>query len=149
MVIVLYVKFSKVQQLEHEYRSILEEAEAAISSFVLELKEENEAFLEKISSVSDRGQEHPPAGETAGFDEQEDEISKENVRELLRMEESVSVNNESQESDTDFDHWSTTDQVVCLKEQGYSMEEIAKKLHKGKTEIELLWKFRQGTPFKT
>lgn len=38
---------------------------------------------------------------------------------------------------------SLLNQALLLKKQGLSLEEIAKKLNKGKTEIELLFKFRQ------
>lgn len=38
---------------------------------------------------------------------------------------------------------SLLEEVVYLQEQGLTNEEIAKKLHKGQTEIELLLKFRQ------
>jgi hypothetical protein len=40
---------------------------------------------------------------------------------------------------------SLIDQVLHMKNQGMSIEEIARKLDKGKTEIELLLKFRQNT----
>lgn len=36
------------------------------------------------------------------------------------------------------------EQVIQLRKQGYSIEEIAKKLNKGKTEIELLLKFKEN-----
>lgn len=38
---------------------------------------------------------------------------------------------------------SLTAQVLLLKEQGFSLDEIARKLNKGKTELELLLRFRQ------
>ncbi|WP_428908638.1 hypothetical protein [Niallia sp. Krafla_26] len=36
------------------------------------------------------------------------------------------------------------DQITFLRKQGYSIEEMAKKLNKGKTEIELLLKFQEN-----
>lgn len=38
---------------------------------------------------------------------------------------------------------SLTAQALLLQEQGMELDEIAKKLNKGRTELELLLKFRQ------
>lgn len=51
---------------------------------------------------------------------------------------------DSQENKEEVGQSSLIDQVLYLKNQGMTIEEIARKLDKGKTEIELLLKFRQN-----
>ncbi|MEW8971205.1 MAG: hypothetical protein AB2411_11290 [Mesobacillus sp.] len=50
-----------------------------------------------------------------------------------------------EEDKEEFIQSSLFDQVLHMKNQGMTIEEIARKLDKGKTEIELLLKFRQNT----
>lgn len=137
-IILLYIKFSNVQQLEQEYRRLLQEAEDTIGSYVLEMKEENTIFLnrlnenptEKTDNTMDR------------FDEKEDNLSPTDVKDLLAQE-SPGINKEPQLKQKAFEDWDIKDQVLYLHKEGKTSEEIARKLNKGKTEIELLLKFRQ------
>ncbi|KMJ58662.1 hypothetical protein AB685_12360 [Bacillus sp. LL01] len=138
-IILLFIKFSKVQQLEQDYRRLIQEAEDTISSYVMELKEENSAFLKRLnentrqknSEVMDR------------FDERESELSAIDVKELLAQENVQEAVEEPTIQQNAFEEWSLKDQVKYLIDEGLTSEEIAKKLNKGKTEIELLLKFRQ------
>ncbi|WP_169865003.1 hypothetical protein [Sutcliffiella halmapala] len=140
-VIILYLKFSKVQQLEEDYRNLLKEAEDTISGYVYELKEENKMFLDKLpktqQTTSNNEREEPIVNEI------EPEITQDDVHTLLGQIAAVEDEVGIQSEEVDFARLTTYEQVSHLVEKGYSLEEIAKKLDKGKTEIELLWKFRQ------
>ncbi|WP_417900537.1 hypothetical protein ABN702_10040 [Bacillus haimaensis] len=142
LVIILYIKFSNIQQLEQDYHKLLKEAEETIGSYVYELKEENEAFLAKLPERNKVVKEQPRNTTERSIDEKEPEITQDDINALLGgSEQSDSIDNN--EKPKAFEELSTYEQVAILLEEGYSMEEIAKKLDKGKTEIELLWKIRQ------
>lgn len=139
-VIILYLKFSKVQQLEQDYHQLLKEAEDTISGYVFELKEENKEFLAKLSEQ--KSSLHHLEEEKPFVDEKEPELTQTDIQSLLGQVTPIAEDS-FQSKQEDFAELSTSDQVAHLVEKGHSIEEIAKKLDKGKTEIELLWKFRQ------
>lgn len=142
LVIILYIKFSNVQQLEQDYHKLLKEAEETIGSYVYELKEENEAFLAKLPERNKVVKEQSVNTTERSIDEKEPEITQDDINALLG--ESVPSDSKgNNEKKIVFEELSTYEQVAILLEEGHSMEEIAKKLDKGKTEIELLWKIRQ------
>ncbi|AST92033.1 hypothetical protein BC6307_12470 [Sutcliffiella cohnii] len=130
---ILYTKMSKMHSLENEYRQLLKEAEETISSFVYELKEDNERLLKKLSTNSAR--EHHSDKENViqqnSFVYREHATKSEDLKELLQYDEHSQP-------------LSTYEQAKELKNYGYSIDDIAQKLGKGKTEIELLLKFRQN-----
>ena len=141
LVVILYIKFSSVQQLEQDYHRLLKVAEETIGSYVYELQEENKAFLSKLKDRQTAGGGQPKKTTEYSFDEKEPEITPEDINIMLGeslQSDSIGNNNEK----IAFDDLSTYEQVAILIEDGHSMEEIAKKLGKGKTEIELLWKIR-------
>ncbi|NMH74895.1 hypothetical protein HF078_17585 [Bacillus sp. RO2] len=139
-IILLFIKISKVQQLEQEYRTLLQEAEDTITSYVLELKEENNSFLQKLSKSNP---EKPQLDKQENFDTREDEITEADLKDLLTQENVREDDIETLNAERPFEEWNYKDQVKHLSEKGLSSSEIAKKLNKGKTEIELLLKFRQ------
>ncbi|CAG9619686.1 hypothetical protein [Sutcliffiella rhizosphaerae] len=133
-VIILYIKLSNVQQLEQEYRSLIKEAEESISGYILELKEENDRFLSKITK-----EEETPSV----FDTKEGNLTGLDISELLAQNDSHDKKVDLPRHNDSFGELELKDQVKVLEEKGYTFDEIAKKLNKGKTEIELLMKFRQ------
>ncbi|TYS70572.1 hypothetical protein FZC76_01395 [Sutcliffiella horikoshii] len=139
-IILLFIKISKVQQLEQEYRTLLQEAEDTITSYVLELKEENSSFLQKLSNTNP---DNSQLDKQESFDTRENEITEEDLKNLLTQENVKKDDIETLIVERPFEEWNYKDQVKHLSEKGLSSSEIAKKLNKGKTEIELLLKFRQ------
>ncbi|KPB04389.1 hypothetical protein [Bacillus sp. CHD6a] len=134
----LFIKISKVQQLEQEYRTLLQEAEDTITSYVLEIKEENHSFLQKLSKPTPI-----PSTNRESFDTREDDITETDLKEYLTPQTVGEENKNALSEKVPFEHWTLKDQVNHLSEKGLSASQIAKKLNKGKTEIELLLKFRQ------
>ncbi|ART76370.1 hypothetical protein B4U37_10090 [Sutcliffiella horikoshii] len=139
-IILLFIKLSRVQQLEQEYRTLIQEAEDTITSYVLELKEENNSFLQKLSN-SNHDISHSDKQES--FDAREDALTEADLKELLMQENVREDHKETLIAEKPFEEWNFKDQVKHLSENGLTSSEIAKKLNKGKTEIELLLKFRQ------
>ncbi|WP_404323897.1 hypothetical protein LG298_09310 [Cytobacillus firmus] len=73
----------------------------------------------------------------------EDKLSEKERLPSLKENESVTQSDSSQ-SIKEENPPSINDQVFILKKQGMSAGDIAKKLGKGKTEVELMLKFRQN-----
>jgi hypothetical protein len=118
---------------------MLEEAEQSLAAYLIDLKDENEKLINeiKMARLKDinigRNTSHPKKAET----EPEDSdfpvhaIVYEDHLELSGSKETVHPQSDKEK-------------VISLYQKGYSSEEIAKELKKGKTEVELLLKFRQN-----
>lgn len=165
LIILLYLKITQLKDVEIKQERLLKEFENVITSYVMEIKEENEVFLNRIQQVKqvptilgeDKVKEDAPEtkeNRKHSMQIKEPELTTEDIEELLpsyssqeESEQVVSVENEPEE-DTFGNDENNIDTLVKdiehLRKQGYSYEEIAKKLNKGKTEIELLHKFRQN-----
>jgi hypothetical protein len=182
LIIVLYQKFSTIKDLEKKQSSIIHEMEQTITVYLMEMKEENEVFLNKLrhyeqnsDSLKDIGKSNPShtdsekrTGSKDTFEVVESTLSKQDVENLLpkyNVEGSIekqvqfhsSTNStilkqhdEKENSEPtlkvkdDLYVQSLSAQALLLQKQGDTIEQIAKKLGKGKTEIELLLKFRQN-----
>lgn len=138
-IILLYIKLSKVQQLEQEYRTLIQDAEDTITSYVLELKEENSTFLQKLSNPNPVTSQ---IDKQESFETREDDLTEADLRDLLTQESDREDEAETMREEKPFEEWNFKDQVKHLSESGLSSSQIAKKLNKGKTEVELLLKFR-------
>jgi hypothetical protein len=101
--------------------------------FSQEMREENERLHRLISDFSSNNDHNNVISQEKTFNSGSDKISFTETNE----EENDVHNNDVVESKTN----SETDNVIKLANQGYNAEEIAKKLKRGKGEIELLLKF--------
>lgn len=182
-IVILYLRQSKLFEVEKKQQRMIEEMEDVISTYLAEMKEENENFITKIASMdmtsknkpvikSDKNIEHEKqilptfdevipisrkgtinkavkayqasAGSSQKLTEEDvdsllpdylDDADDSNLKEKDKEEVLLQSKQRNQ---------SLFGEVLELKEEGLSIEEIAKKLHKGQTEIELLLKFRQN-----
>ncbi|MEH7385758.1 hypothetical protein V7147_10155 [Bacillus sp. JJ1521] len=164
LIILLYLKITQLKDVETKQERLLKEFENVITSYVMEIKEENEVFLNRIKDVKKASklkqeivkEDNSKNQANAEIEEihkktihiKEQELTSEDIQELLpsfadqeeieqNPKQAISENDDSliEVLFKDIDH---------LTKLGHSYEEIAKKLNKGKTEIELLHKFRQN-----
>ena len=174
-IIILFLRQGKLLKLEDNQKKAVKEMEELLSSFILEMKEDNEQLIKRIEYLknenhhSNQGdQEQPmsikmPIEKTIEKDEweigndltnrlektvgnyavkayqqskQEKVDPKAHMKESGYLQESKNINPVQQES--------LADQIWILKTEGYSPEEIAQKMKKGKTEIDLLLKFQEN-----
>ena len=129
---------------------LLKEFENVITSYVMEIKEENEVFLSRIKDVKHT----PEANSKASIHIIEPELTSNDLNDLLPSfqdkEKAIMIDIAENEKiqKTQVKDENNKDSIVKdidhLIKLGLSYEEIAKKLNKGKTEIELLHKFRQN-----
>ncbi|WP_423417946.1 DUF6115 domain-containing protein [Fictibacillus nanhaiensis] len=115
----LYNKFQK-QSNAHDSKTS-EEVEELLELFSEEMKIENERLHELILKFSQKNHQQKDLDEST----------------IIESEE---TGTDLQESDDK--HFSNeTNEVLTLAQKGYNAEEIAKMLHRGKGEVELLLKF--------
>ncbi|PDM41290.1 hypothetical protein CN643_13285 [Parageobacillus yumthangensis] len=137
VIILLYLQLSKVKETEKRQQQMAEEMEQTFSAYLLEWKEENERFLKELSDMltnrtkADRKQSPPKADATSTKEEALPNYFP-NVDDVKDI---VDIRHQAMPS--------LVEEAWQLFEQGKTIEEIAKILKKGKTEIELLLKFRQ------
>lgn len=168
-IVILYLRQNRFIGMEKEQKKNIEEMEEVITSFITEIKEENEQFFDKFISIQtqevkeDRKVEQGLDDATNSVEFQpkeikgnkamlnvyknavpsvvenskkEDVLEKEEVDELLNL--ILPPEKEPKEK-------SIVEIASEMQEEGKSIEEIAKALNKGKTEMELLLKFRQNS----
>ena len=138
--LIFYKRISTIQQLEVEYKELLKEAEDTISSFVYELKEENEKFLQ---SIEQKKMENNSSSSTSKINFVEEPIDNEDLHELLNATTQTEVDEKEVYKTNKVTEKTPYEIAMELYESGLPMDQIAKKLNLGKTEVELLLKFRQ------
>lgn len=177
-IVILYLRQNRLLVVEKRQEEILKEIEEVISSYLIEMTEENEKFIEKLSQVQSKTE----AGQGMAITEQMDdnmELNKERVQlekgenityrkgtvfQAVKAYRNVNGNSEEKldqekvkpnlenkeaqrekiEDSDDINDESVYHKAILLQKQGLSIEDIAKKLGKGKTELELLFKLRQN-----
>lgn len=177
-IILLFLRQNKLMETEKKQEKMLVEMEEVISSYLIQMKEENDDFISKFSQINAKNQssvkeksirvntERKSDENIAKADEkslrlarasvyQASKAYKKNLRASeeglneseglasLMETESVMQSDNSQRAKEEIPS-SMEDQVFMMKRQGLNVEDIAKKLGKGKTEIELMLKFRQN-----
>ncbi|WP_175638877.1 hypothetical protein [Metabacillus schmidteae] len=160
-IIVLYMKYSTMKNLSDTQRQILEETENSMTSFLIDMKDENDKFMKTLLSSSDL-KKQPINEELIGLNRTSNAepynvkvsnesnktnkiVSDQNSIELPshlsgidEMQDIVEITQTDNKKKPSFEV-----EAINLYKEGYNVEQIAKKLNKGKTEVELLLKFRQ------
>lgn len=130
----LYTKSSKYDYLEKKQQTLMREMDDSIGMYLAELKDENDRLIERLSKR---------------VDIEEEPISTEPVIETIpTIKAPINIALKSYQS-TKFELEKSTvpdsvddrTRVIQLHEAGQSIEKIAKKLGKGRTEVELILKF--------
>ncbi|MCA1062398.1 hypothetical protein QTG56_18035 [Rossellomorea sp. AcN35-11] len=148
-IVILYVRQNRLQSLELEQKKMIGEMEDVISSYVIEMKEENDEFIrnfkkhaESQMTVSELAGDaelprpvhnHKPSGKAF--------MHASKAYEQSKMGREGEMSEEMQTAETSEDP--VVHKILLLKQEGLTIEEIAHSVGKGKTEIELLLKFRQ------
>ncbi|WP_088041201.1 hypothetical protein [Bacillus sp. EAC] len=167
--IYLTMQLSRYKEIEKSLFAIKQETEDVLYSFMEEWKEENDEFLNKLSNNSNNNKQakkstvktdsipesNLPQQNRIDFVEKDSEID---YSDLL-LNEKVHNEQKSNEQIPIFSNEIKTfasenrlmtdstenilEEILFLKKDGFTIDEIAKKLDKGKTEVELMLKLRQ------
>jgi hypothetical protein len=175
-IIILFLRQGKLFKLEDNQKRNIQEMEELLSSFVLEVKEDNEQLIKRIEEIkieknfsSQNSQKQPtsinkPIEKTIETDvrEKDNDLStrlektvgnyavkayqQQLKQEIVDIQAPITESElpKVQENANSVYQGSLAGQIGNLKDQGYSLEEIAQKLKKGKTEIDLLLKFQES-----
>ena len=173
-IVILYLRQNKLIKMDERQKNIIKEMEELISTYLLEMKEENNLCMDRMLefktgrniSVSALDQEivsKTAVEETSIHLEKLKEIEPVNLNKTVNIHArkayqkqgkyengNAVLNAKNDKTDQkvketpDVQKESFIQQILKLENQGDSIEEIAKKLNKGKTEIELLLKFREN-----
>ncbi|MDQ0214274.1 Sec-independent protein translocase protein TatA [Oikeobacillus pervagus] len=165
-IILLFMRQNRLVELRKDQEMMIRDMEEAMSSYMLELKEENEQFIKRLNQIhhkeasvqdEERSQEHDKKEKglpNLNPKQAEDKTQSISVGNLQRMravkgyqqtlqQDSKLVETEEEKiPETPIKEKSFLEEVLFLQKQGLSIAEIAKKLDKGQTEIELLLKFQ-------
>ncbi|WP_318615393.1 DUF6115 domain-containing protein [Sporosarcina sp. YIM B06819] len=145
----LYTKVSKFDDLEKKQRKLMVEMDDSIGAYLSELKDENERLIERLATrdqipVMKKVDNIMPSAIKQEVDTVEQpqpvmRVSKPTVpiNVALKSYNTVAV---QQESPVEVDNDRT--RAIKLHDAGQSIEEIAKALGKGRTEVELILKFK-------
>ena len=146
----LYTKVSKFDDLEKKQRKLMVEMDDSIAAYLSELKDENERLIERLTT-RDRDPIANKVTSSILANKQEQTAISEQTPPMIRVGKPtipVNVALKSYNAVTTSQQGPTLevddDRVQALKlfDAGQSIEEIAKALGKGKTEVELILKFR-------
>jgi hypothetical protein len=129
----IYLLWKKIDQnnMKNETEST-ENIEELLELFSQEMREENERLHRLITDFSGNYVHDDLISHEKAFISDSDKV---NVAEMIEDE------NEGHNDFVESKKNSETENVIMLAKQGYNAEEIAKKINRGKGEIELLLKF--------
>lgn len=136
----LYAKLGRVNELKKQQDVMMREMEDAVGAYLAEMKDENDRLLKELSTVkpaeilSHRVPEQKPAADSTSPLSTSKTVPKSKAVNTYKQ---VAAKLEIAEKEQSKD-----EQALELSKNGYSIEEIARKLNMGKTEVELLLKFR-------
>lgn len=190
LIFILYARQNRLMQVEKKQETIIRELEDTMTSYLIEMKEENEKFIKKltkqrlektdkieqsdfldsskqleeisdipVTSIDDRvsrtTQVHVSPNkakavsayqnQTKLYDQQDDEVlslinyTEPSAQDKNHDHQELKVDSSSQ----DWKQKSLLSQALLLEAEGFTQDEIARKLNKGKTEIHLLLKFNR------
>ncbi|USK57038.1 hypothetical protein LIS82_11380 [Cytobacillus solani] len=197
-IIILFLRQNRLLQVERKQEKMISDMEEVISTYLLQMKEENEAFIERVKNMelgsapineidSKKNNSYNEAKDRDNRAIQEEDSNKIHLHSRIgkvtafkaasvykqnahaaakdidskaqKKNEDHSVKLPSLEKNDDeipnnmevtfnstnhLQEDSLLQQILALKEQGFTEDKIAQKLNKGKTEIELLLKFQSN-----
>jgi len=133
----LYTKLSKFQELERKQEKMINEIENTFSAYLVEMKEENDRLLAELSSAK----KHLPdqSKEPQVHQDKKQELPKSFVSKQL----AATTYSQMKQPPKIKEPETIQEKVLFYHEKGMSIDEIAKLLQIGKTEVELFLKFKE------
>lgn len=151
VILLLYTKVSRFNDLEKKQQKLMAEMDDSIAAYLAELKEENERLIAIIEKRQHASGSEPSNSMTSSKKEMNHEKAdlhfpqpKIPMKLAVQSYQSYSKNIPEEQATTQkkSDEMDERTKAIALHDEGKSIEEIAKTLGKGKTEVELLLKFR-------
>ncbi|WP_181348708.1 hypothetical protein [Thalassobacillus sp. CUG 92003] len=142
----LSTRIKKAEELESRQEQVANEIEDLFTSYLTEIKEENEKFRQFQASSSGASPPVQTEAPHSGLEPGNPTDSFRNGEEQGTAYEPPDISYRPPAPDEDEDVYIPSEQskVAAMNAQGYSVEAIAKELNLGKTETELILKFQKG-----
>jgi hypothetical protein len=153
-IVILYSRQNRFLNLEKEQKKMIKELEEVISTYLIEMKEENEEFMRTFNNhaksqkrITDKTDDENvnssplqtnPKWSGAGYKQASKAYQQKPTPQMGGAKKKLEVKPTVKTNEDPF-----IQQVLSLKREGLTIEEIAQTVGKGQTEIELLLKFRQ------
>lgn len=142
--ILLNMKMNRFKQNEQRQERLIEEMEASISSFLVDIEDENARLIEALNKqqvkVAKETVEHAVVEEVK---EETVEKIKEPTFTLPKSYAKKAYETQTVKEDKEQKVQTVDQRVKEMYMRGMSIDEIAKELHLGKTEVELMIKFQE------
>ncbi|PIC65609.1 hypothetical protein CSV79_00585 [Sporosarcina sp. P13] len=139
VITLLFMKISRFNNLEKKQQHLMQEMDQSVMAYLTEIKEENDRLIKRLNEV--------PVPKTVVKSSIEKTETTPGPEKIQQKTQSIPMNfalrsyqkavSPKQDNEPLNDH----QQVKQLYKDGNSVQEIAKKLGKGQTEIELILKF--------
>lgn len=155
MIALLYIRISKFDKTEKKQQQLMNEMEDSLALYITEVKEENDRLIDQLTKISEqpstREKEQPMKQTQEKSTDSKVTAPKEffqpkpptsQVLNSYKAYEQASTPKE-QEIPIKQKEESEFEKVYRLASEGYTPNEIASCLGKGKTEVELILKFKQ------
>ncbi len=139
-IIILWKKFQATDDID--VKKAKQEMEDILLAYTTEMKEENDAFLKELQQVT-LTKEPQTSKQKRDLHNPDDSERLKETSDPIRSQDVHEPYTPPLDDTKETFGPSLLSQVLSLKDKGYSIEEIAKKVDKGKGEIELLIKFYQ------
>ncbi|WP_227395514.1 DUF6115 domain-containing protein [Jeotgalibacillus aurantiacus] len=139
----LFMRQNRLIDKEIQHERALNEIEQTFTAYLLEIKEENDVFLKQFETLQSKQAVKAAAQPAKAVKQTEQEVSGSLISKTAKKM-AVSSYQSSRPQETLPSEKTPAEQAVLLKQQGLSIADIAKKLNKGKTEVELMIKFSQN-----
>ena len=186
-IVILFLRQNKLLQVDQQQKKNIKELEELISSYLLEMKDENDRFikhvknLNQVKPIASKNDYNPVSLVEDGlgqeraekFQSQSDssrniakitsnravqayqqyQMPQDNVvsmkKDKPKEQDAIESNSASIAHTLERPNKNTVQdllvsQLITMRQKGISVDEMARKLNKGKTEIELLLKFREN-----
>ena len=156
MIALLYMRISKFDKAEKKQQQLMKEMEDSLALYITEVKEENDRLIEQLTNLNTQpsmDKKDKPSGKP---EIQSSDIKVTTPTPLFHPKPPASkvLNSykthqqqvhpsKEQEIPVEPKEETEFEKVYRLRNEGYSANDIASRLGKGKTEVELILKFKQ------
>lgn len=149
VITLLFMKVSKFNNLERKQQQLMQEMDQSVTAYLNEIKEENDRFIRQLKMTN-----VPKTATSPIVEKQEKKVQLEPKRESKSEQEpfqpkvqpvpmhfALRSYQKTSASQQETEPMNDRQKIKQLYEDGKTVQQIAKELGKGKTEIELILKF--------
>lgn len=142
LLIAIYFLYQQIVQLRTNKNEEIESLESLLQNFLLEIREENELLQKKLQKET---KDDININNIDNIEKSNEKFLDKRIKTIKNRENIYQINTPQKAALEKEDKIETSfeAQVFQLANEGLEIEEIAKKLNRGKTEIELLMKLQK------